>query len=428
VDLIVLPRLRESLCRAGLGLLLAAAAGCASFPGHGVRTRLEPAPPVTDPQFARSLEGVLGMPVVASNRVTSLVDGGQFFPDMLEAIRAARHSITLESYIYWSGEVGSQFTEALAAKAQAGVKVHLLVDWVGSRHLTGRDLDTLRKAGVEARVFNPLSLLHLTRFNHRDHRKILVVDGRVGFIGGAGVADVWQASAESPEPWRDAFFRLEGPAVAQLQAIFAQNWLKVSGRAIAGPEYFPELSPAGDTPTQAFAGDPRSGSDRVRLMYLLAFASAHRSIRLSMAYFVPDNLTLQELVAARERGVSVEIIVPGKDMDSPPVRPASRSRWGKLLKAGARLYEHQASMYHCKVLIVDDAWVSVGSSNLDPRSLQTNDEANLNVFSAGFAAGQIAVFEADKARSREVTWAQWKHRSFWKRLNEWLVTPFTPLL
>jgi cardiolipin synthase len=385
-------------------------------------------PWATDPQFARSLSGVLGTPVVDGNRVLSLVDGEVFSPSMLEAIRSAQRSITLESYIYWSGGVGHEFTEALAAKAREGVKVHLIADWVGSRYLKGRDLAALREAGVEFQWFNRLSLFHVRRLNHRDHRKILVVDGHVGFIGGAGVGDVWRASPGLPEPWRDAFFKVEGPVVAQLQAIFALNWLKVTGRSLAGPEYFPELAPVGELSAQAFTGDPRAGSDHVRLMYLMAFASARQSIRLSMAYFVPCDLTLRELVAACERGVTVEIIVPGRHMDSPPVQPASRARWGKLLKAGARLYQYQPSMYHCKGLIVDDAWVSVGSANLDPRSLHSNDEANLNVFSSEFAMEQRRVFEEDKARSCEVTYEAWKRRSFFKRLTEWLVVPFTPLL
>jgi cardiolipin synthase len=429
MDLSSSPRMRRALCHAGLALLLlSVATGCTSFRGHGVRTRPEVVPAVTDPQFARSLGGLLGAPVAGGNRVTSLTDGEQFFPAMLEAIRGARQSITLESYIYGSGQVGSAFTEALAAKAQAGVGVRVLLDWIGSRHLQGRDLDALREAGVDVRLFGRFSPLHFGRVNHRDHRKILVVDGALGFIGGAGVGDVWQGGAQKPEPWRDAFFRVEGPVVAQLQAIFAGNWLKVTGQALTGPEHFPELAPAGDVAAHAFAGDPRAGNDRVRLMYLMAFASARRSIRLSMAYFIPCDLTLRELVAACERGVAVEIILPGKHMESPPVRPASRAKWGKLLKAGARIYEYQPSMYHCKGLIVDEAWVSVGSANLDPRSLRSNDEANLNVFSAGFAAEQCRVFEADKARSREVTYEEWKHRSFWKRLNEWMTAPFVPLL
>jgi cardiolipin synthase len=428
MDLASPRRPRRALCQAGLVLLLLAVAGCTSFRGHGVRTRLGAVPPVTDPQFARSLGGLLDAPVVASNRVTSLVNGEQFFPAMLEAIQGARQSITLESYIYWSGVVGSEFTEALTAKVRAGVKVRLLLDWIGSRYLKGRDLDALREAGVDVRLFNRFSPLHLGRLNHRDHRKIMVVDGAIGFIGGAGVGDVWRGDAHTPEPWRDAFYQVEGPAVAQLQAIFAQNWLKVTGQALTGPEYFPELAPAGDVAAQAFAGDARAGSDHVRLMYLMAFSSARRSIRFSMAYFIPCDLTLQELIAARERGVAVEIILPGKDMDSPPVGPASRANWGKLLQAGARIYEYQPSMYHCKGLIVDEAWVSVGSANLDPRSLRLNDEANLNVFSAEFAAEQSQVFEADKTRSREVTYAEWKHRSFWRRLREWMTAPFRPLL
>lgn len=420
---------RRALCQAGLAfLLLAAASGCSSFRGHGVRARPDVVPAVSDPQFERSLSALLDAPVVPGNQVTALPNGDRFFPSMLEAIRGARRSITLETYIYWSGRVGRQFTEALTNRAHAGVKTRLILDSIGSRYLKGGDLDALRAAGVEVGMFNRFSLLHPGRVNHRDHRKILVVDGAIGFVGGAGVADIWEGDADAPDHWRDAFFRVEGPVVARLQAIFADNWLKVTGQVLAGPEFFPELAPAGDLPAQAFSGDPRAGTDHVRLMYLMAFAGARKNIRLSMAYFIPCDLTRDELVAACERGVAVEIIVPNGHIDSRVVLPASRARWGALLKAGARIYEYQPTMYHCKGLIVDDAWVSVGSANLDNRSLSSNDEANLNVYSARFAAEQIGIFDADKARSREVTYEAWKHRSFWKRLAEWLTWPVRPLL
>jgi cardiolipin synthase A/B len=421
--------MRRALGETGLAcLLLLGGAGCTSFRGHGVRSLPQPVPAVTDPQFARSLGALLDAPLVASNRVTSLLNGDQFFPAMLEAIRGARQSITFESYIYQSGRVSDQFTEALAQRARAGVKIRVLLDSIGSRHLKGRDLDALRAAGADVRMFNRFSLLHPGRLNHRDHRKIVVVDGAIGFIGGAGVGDMWEGNADAPNHWRDAFFRVEGPVVAQLQGIFADNWLKVTGQALAGPVFFPQLAPAGDHPAQAFAGDPRAGDDHVRQMYLMAFAGARQSIRLSLAYFVPCDLTLRELVAAAERGVKVEIIMPGRRTDSEGVRPASRAKWGDLLAAGARLYEYRPTMYHCKGLIVDDVWVSVGSANLDNRSLSVNDEANLNVYSAEFAAEQIRFFEADKLRSREVTYEQWKHRSIWKHLSEWLTLPIRPLL
>jgi cardiolipin synthase len=371
---------------------------------------------------------LLGAPVTPGNRVDALVNGDQFFPAMLAAIRNARQSITLETYIYRSGEMGQRFADALAERAQAGVEVCVLIDWIGSRGVDRRDLGQMRQAGATVKIFNRLACCNPGRANHRDHRKLLIVDGQVGFIGGAGVADFWRGNAESPEHWRDAFFRVEGPVVAQMQAVFLENWRKVTGEVRVGEAFFPPLEPRGDALAQAFQDAAGDGGDHMQMMYLLAFRAARQSIRLAMAYFVPSDLETAALVAACRRGVQVEIVLPGPRMQSRQVRPASRARWGALLQAGARIYEYQPTMYHAKTLIVDDVWGSVGSANLDPRTFRYNDEANLNVWSAAFAAEQVRVFEADKARCREITYAEWKRRSVWRRSQEYLVTPMVPLL
>jgi cardiolipin synthase len=359
-----------------------------------------------------------------------LINGDQLFSAMLEAVSGARKSITLETYIYWSGEVGRGFAEVLAGRARAGVKVHVLIDWMGSRSVDSRDLDMMRKAGVEVEKYNPPGWFNFNPagLNHRDHRKLVVVDGRVGFIGGAGFADVWKGDADSPERWRDSMFRLEGPAVAQLQSAFMDNWMKSTGRVLAGEEYFPELQPAGDHKAQVFVSSPRGGTDSVRLMYLLAIAAAQRNIRLSASYFVPDALTTAGLLEARRRGVHIEIIVPGSKTDVPAVRYASRSKWGPLLKAGVQIHEYQPTMYHCKVMIVDDLWVTVGSANFDNRSFRLNDEANLNVYSPEFAADQVRIFERDKQNSRLITYEEWKKRGLCKKLLERMLVPFQPQL
>ncbi len=367
---------------------------------------------------------LMGPGIVPSNQVTSLINGDQMFPAMLEAIRNAQKSITLETYIYWSGEVGQRFAEALAERARAGVKVHLLMDWIGSRKIESEQIALMNSAGVEWIRYNPLIWYDLLRVNHRDHRKLLIVDGRIGFIGGAGIADLWLGNADSPEHWRDSMFRLEGPAVGQMQAAFMDNWMKSSLRVLDGEAYFPELFPAGDQYAQVFYSSPRDGTESVRLMYLLSIAAAKKSIRLSVPYFIPGHLTTEELVDACRRGVDVEIIIPGARTDTPPVRYASRAKWGPLLKAGVKIYEYEPTMYHCKMMIVDDVWVSVGSANFDNRSFKLNDEANLNVFSADFALEQIRVFEEDKKRSRLVSYEEWKHRSLWKRIMEVLTGPF----
>lgn len=218
-------------------------------------------------------------------------------------------------------------------------------------------------------------------------------------------------NADAPERWRDSHYRIEGPAVAQMQAAFGDNWIKTRAKVLLGPAYYPELAQVGRSRAQVFKSSPNEGSESVRLMYLLSIASATRSIRLEAAYFVPDDLTVETLIAACRRGVTIEIIVPGPHTDSAIVQPASRSRWPALIDAGVRFYEYQPTLFHCKVIIVDDVWVSVGSTNFDNRSFRLNDEANLNVYDAVFAAEQIRVFEDDKARSRLMTRTEFKERS-----------------
>jgi cardiolipin synthase A/B len=304
------------------------------------------------------------------------------------------------------------------------VNVHVVIDWVGSRKIDGRLLMLMRDAGVQVERYNPLVWYAPTRINHRDHRKIMIVDGKVGYIGGAGLADIWKGNADSPEHWRDSMYELEGPAVAQMQAAFMDNWTKTTARVLHGDDYFPELAPAGGYYAQVFKSSPREGTEDIRMMYLLSIAAARKSIRLSASYYVPDRLTTQEFIEACERGVAVEIIVPGSRTDSRIVKHASRGKWGPLLKAGVRIFEYQPTMYHCKSMIVDDVWVSVGSANFGNRSFRLNDEANMNVYSRKFAEEQVAVFEADKKQSREVSYETWKKRSLWKRFMEVVTAPF----
>ena len=405
-------------------LLPAVLAGCTNFYGKGIQYQIEHRYSVNDPQFLRSMGSLLEPGILASNKVSTLINGDQIFPAMLAAVRSAQRTICLETYIYWSGRVGRGFADALAERAGAGVKVHVIIDWVGSRKIDSPLLDRMRDAGVEVERYNPLVWYAPTRLNHRDHRKMLLVDGRLGFIGGAGLADIWEGNAESPNHWRDSMFKLEGPAVAQMQAAFMDNWVKTNSRVLDGDDYFPELPPAGDQAAQVFKSSPREGTEDVRLMYLLSIAAARKNIRVSASYYVPDTLTTQEFIEAVQRGVKVEIILPGSETDSPIVKHASRGKWGPLLKAGVRIYEYEPTMYHCKSMIVDDAWVSVGSANFGNRSFRLNGEANLNVFSPEFAAEQARLFEADKARCREVTYQEWKKRSLWHRILETLTAPF----
>ncbi|MEO6740885.1 MAG: phospholipase D-like domain-containing protein [Chthoniobacteraceae bacterium] len=367
---------------------------------------------IADPQFERSMSQLLGPPILHGNLVTPLRNGAQIFPAMLAAIESAERSITFETFIYWSGRIAEKFADALAARARRGVKVHVLVDGVGCNCVNGEALRQMVDAGVEVEVYH---LANFARTNHRTHRKLLVVDGRIGFTGGVGIADEWDGHARSPDEWRDSHYRVEGPVVAQMQAAFLDNWMKTRAVVLHGEEYFPELHPAGNHRCQIFKSSPMEGSESARLMYLLSITAAEQSLRVGNAYFVPDDLISEALIAAVERGVSVEILVPGRHMDSTIVRAASRHRWGGLLERGVRIFEFEPTMYHCKVMVIDGLWTSVGSANFDNRSFRLNDEANLNVINREIAAGETRAFKEDKARAREVTHRDWLRRPAWQR-------------
>lgn len=383
-----------------------------------VDRRVESLYAVDDPQFLRTMSALLGPPLVAGNQAQALVNGDEIFPAMLAAIRGARRTVDLETYIYWSGEVGRMFAQALSERARAGVRVSVLLDWVGSGKMEERLLAGMREAGVEVQRYNRPRWYNLGRLNNRTHRKLLVVDGRTGFTGGVGIADVWSGNAQDPEHWRDTHFRVEGPVVAQMQAAFLDNWIEVTGMVRHGPDYFPPLSPAGRHVGQVFLSSPGGGGESMQLMYLLSIAAAHRTIRLSASYFVPDDVAIATFVAALERGVRVQMILPGPHIDTGVVRRASRARWGELLRAGAEIYEYQPTMFHCKVMVVDELWTSVGSTNFDNRSFAVNDEANLNIYDAAFARRQSEIFEQDLARSRRISLEEWERRPFLEKAWE----------
>lgn len=316
-----------------------------------------------DARFTHELGVLLGPPFLQGNRLQVLLNGDQIFPPMLVAIRSAQKSITFETYIYWSGGIGHEFAQALAKRARQGVEVHLLLDWVG-------------------------------------------------------IAPQWTGNAQNPQHWLDTHVQVEGPVVAQMQAVFLDNWIKVTGVVLHGPDYFPLLVAAGNCNAQIFSSSPRGRSESMQLVYLLAITSASRSIDLSAAYFVPDELFVQALQEAMHRGVKLRIVVPGEHIDSETVRSASRATWGPLLSAGALIAEYQPTMYHCKVMIVDDLLVSLGSTNFDNRSFRLNDEAALNVMDAKLAIPQRAVFEADLPLSLPISYAQWKDRPSSEKVGE----------
>ena len=380
--------------------------------------RIERMYALDDPQFAHELGALLGPPFIQGNLATVLLNGDEIFPPMLKAIKQAKASITFETYIYWSGDIGRQFAAALADAGRRGVKCHVLLDWVGSAKMDRVLIDQMTAAGVQIQRFHPPHWSHLARLNNRTHRKLLVVDGRVGFTGGVGIATEWTGHAQDAAHWRDTHVQIDGPVVAQMQSVFLDNWVKVTGQVLHGVAYFPPLTQHGRMAAQMFSSSPTGGSESMQLMYLFSITAAARSIDLSAAYFVPDDLTHAALVEAMRRGVKVRIIVPGAHIDSGTVRSASRASWGPLLLAGATIAEYGPTMFHCKVMIVDELLTSVGSTNFDNRSFRLNDEATLNILNAEFARQQTDIFNADLAKSKVIGFVEWADRPWTEKLAE----------
>jgi cardiolipin synthase A/B len=392
-------------------------------PEKKLERRIEHRHAIADPQFLREMSVMMGPSVIPGNRVTALQNGAEIFPAMLEAIHAARTSITFETYIYWSGEIGEEFTEALAERARAGIPVNVTIDWVGSIKMDQDLLDRMERAGVRVQRYRPLHWYNVSRMNYRTHRKLLVVDGKVGFTGGVGIADQWQGHADDADHWRDTHFRIEGPVVAQLQAAFNDNWIKTTGEVLNGQAYFPPLEVAGDMRAHLFVASPSGGSESMHLMFLLSIAAAAHTIDLAAAYFVPDELAIKALLAARARGVRVRILLPGKRIDSEAVRLSSKASWGELLKAGIEIHEYQPTMMHTKLLIIDGELVSVGSTNFDVRSFRLNDEASLNVYDREFAARMTEAFEKDLLSATQFSHEMWENRPLREKLVERLLYP-----
>ncbi|WP_209427359.1 phospholipase D-like domain-containing protein [Pararhodobacter sp. SW119] len=369
---------------------------------HELRRAVPPGTPACDPQFARDMAGLYGSAIISGNRITTLVNGDAIFAAMLEAIGEAERSITFETYIYWTGAIAERFCDALIDRVKAGVRVKVLIDWAGSLPMSDDLIDRMHENGVELRMFRPMRLRTLTRLNNRTHRKILVVDGKLGFIGGVGIADEWCGDARNPGEWRDTHYRVAGPIVAMLQNAFAHNWVEAHGEVLRGDAFYPELAPQGDTALQLVKSNTGSRNE-IHLMMMTALAGAERHIRISTPYFVPDNVVMDQLLQARKRGIRVDLMLAARQNDSVLVRRVSRRSWRKLLEAGVHIHEFTPTFLHAKLLIVDECWASFGSANFDERSFRLNDEANLNVYDEAVVAEQIGLFNADLARSRPVT-------------------------
>jgi cardiolipin synthase len=378
---------------------------------------------IEDAEFVRNASHLFGHPLVEGNHIDTLVNG-KSLEAMLEAVRSAAASVTFESYVFAGGAVADRFVSAFIDAARRGVKVHVLLDWFGSTNLESEAIAAMTEAGVSVHRYHRPVWYNLDKLNNRTHRKILVVDGRIGFIGGVGIGDQWLGDGSRPEEWRDTQFRVEGPVVAQLQTAFLDNWHKVDSEVLHGPAYFPPLQPRGEALAQVIESTAETGSESVRLSFLLSIAAARKRILIGNAYFVPDALAIEALVKARSRGVEVEVIVPGPVTDTPSLRRASRSGFEPLLRAGVEIHEYQPTMYHCKVMVVDDLWTLVGSSSFDNRSFAFNDEANLNVWDHAFAKQQTRIFEEDRKRSRTLTLDDWRNRPAWERVLGYLTSYF----
>jgi cardiolipin synthase len=386
------------------------------------------AAPSHDPEtdaFLRMLAALSGAQVQRRSRVEVLTNGEVYYQAELEAIRRAEHSVNLEAYIFQKGEVARRFLEALTERARAGVQVNLVLDALGSFATWRGTFRELLAAGGRVFFYHPIRWHTLPRINNRTHRELIVIDGRVAFLGGAGFADHWllpHGRRRRKPRWRDTMVRVEGEAVLDLQSTFAENFLETAGEMLADARYFPSVEPAGDTLAMVVRGTPSAGrSSRNRMLFQALIASARKSIQITSPYFLPDRSARAELRRAiRERGVEVTIVAPGLHTDHLLTRTTSRRLYGQLMRAGARIYEYQPTMNHTKSMIVDGLWSVVGSSNFDFRSFGINDEVNLAVRDAAIAQRLAEDFADDLADSRLQTYRRWYRRPLFERAYEWL--------
>lgn len=393
-----------------------AASGCSYiFSEKRTSYQYEPAYGVGSPEFRRSLEA-LGAGLVPNNGARLLENGDAGFGAMLAAIREARQSVNLEIYIFDHGEVAGQFSDALSERARAGVDVRLLVDSFGSS--LGPLAERMKGAGVHVFEYKPLRIYSIFSAGKRTHRRILTVDGQVGFTGGFGIDNRWKGDARSPEEWRDTMIRVEGPVVAELQHIFLEDWLHTTGEVLHGDRQFPQIAAGGDKLAQAISSARTDQSSIAKLVFYMAIQAARERIWIENAYFVPDRQIREGLVRAAARGVDVKVIVPGKYIDIPSVRLASRFRYGELLDGGVQVYEFQPTMMHNKVMVVDSVWASIGSINFENRSMRKNAEVSVTVYDRAFAAEVENMVERDLGRCEVLSKQAWKKRGLLPRIGE----------
>ncbi len=396
-------------------LVLACLCGCATSFEKRTAYHYEPKYGVASPEFERLLATQISL-LPGGNQATLLNNGDAFFSAILEAIRASRASVNIELYIFAKGKMAERFVEILCAKAREGVAVRVLVDSVGER--LGKLDDQMKAAGVNFQIYKPTKLRSISKAGDRTHRKIITVDGRVGFTGGLAIDDRWAGDARNPDEWRDTVVRLEGPVVLLLQRLFLEDWLYTTGEFLDGDGQFPFAQMAGNMKAQAVGSSRTHQLSFAKLHYYMPIQAAREHIWIENAYFLPDADLKAGLCAAARRGVDVRIVVPGQYIDIKAVRYASRYDYQEFLEAGIKIYEFQPTMLHSKVMVVDNMWSSIGSINFSSRSMKANAEGNVAIYDRDFAQQVKAVIEADIARSDQIVLEQWKHRSLGERIRE----------
>ena len=369
--------------------------------------------------FSTLLPSIIGLTqssLDSGNKIQLLENGDQFFPLLLRDIAAAKESVHVESYIWWKGQICDQLAHALADKAKQGVEVRLLVDASGG-HKMDKELRTLMlDSGVKLVRFHRPTLANLGRLNNRDHRKESIIDGRIGYIGGFGLAEEWTGHGQDKDHWRDAGLRVEGPIVNRLQGAFSENWIEETGEIMAGEKYFPHLTAAGATQAHLAYTSPTGGVSSVQVLYYLAISSAKREVLIQNPYMLPDDDAIKAVAAAVKRGVDVRIMVPATDAtDSPIVQHASHHMFGTLLKNGIKVFEYQKTLLHQKVIVVDGVWSCVGSTNFDDRSFQHNDEISMGLLDPKIAEQLRASFNDDMRFAKQRSFAEWRSRPLWHK-------------
>jgi cardiolipin synthase len=374
---------------------------------------------VDDADFLRAAEALTGAPISHGNDAELLINGDRIFPAFLETVRAAKRTLNVETYIYWTGDIAAEVAGAIAERSRAGVECNVILDALGAAKMDRGLVGDMEEAGVNVVYFRPPKPYAMRRLTNRSHRRLLIADGRVGLTGGVGIAEEWTGDAQDPEHWRDTHVRVRGPVVRGMQGAFTEHWLEATGDVLAGDDYLPDLEPVEDGgPMQLVRSKAGVGDTNVEALYYLAIASAKRSIDLTAAYFVPRPAFIDALTTAARSGIRMRILVPGSHIDKRFVRTAGRAAYDELLDAGIEIHEYKATMLHAKTMVVDGLWSSVGTVNFDNRSFQLHDEVTLGVWSEQFAGQLTEQFEADLEQSERIEPGLWSERSPRQRVSE----------